>query len=107
MDKLETVKLMLGADAPGDELLLVILEQAAEIVKARRWPFGAPADAEVPARYEYTQCQIAVELFGKMGAEGQTEHNENGVNRKWEAADVSPSLLRRIIPLCGSVSEDA
>ena len=45
----------------------------------------------------------AVELFSKMGAEGQTEHAENGITRKWEAGDVSPSLLRMIVPVCGSV----
>ena len=30
-------------------------------------------------------------------------YNENGINRTYESADVSPSLLRRIIPICGSV----
>lgn len=107
MDKLESLRLMVQPDEPSDELLLILLDQAAEIVLNRRYPFGVPSGAEVPDRYAYTQCQIAVELYGKMGAEGQTGHNENGVNRSWEAADVSPSLLRRIAPLVGSVSGDA
>jgi hypothetical protein len=38
-----------------------------------------------------------------MGAEGQTAHSENGINRTYEAADVSPSILRKIVPLVGSV----
>ena len=69
----------------------------------RRYPFGVPEGANVPAVYEHIQLQIAVELFSKMGAEGQTVHNENGVYRTYEAADVSPSLLKRIVPLVGSV----
>ena len=62
-----------------------------------------PEGATVPAEYEHIQLQIAVELFSKRGAEGQISHNENGINRTYEAADVSPSLLRRIVPVCGSV----
>jgi hypothetical protein len=54
--------------------------------------------------HEHIQMRIAVELFSKMGAEGQTEHAENGITRKWEAGDVSPSLLRTIVPVCGSVT---
>ena len=54
---------------------------------------------------EDTQIQIAVELFSKRGAEGQTGHSENGISRSYESADVSPSLLKRITPLVGSVSQ--
>ena len=38
-----------------------------------------------------------------MGAEGETAHKESGIDRVYEAADVSPSLLKRIVPICGSV----
>ena len=69
----------------------------------RRYPFGVPKDATVPVAYDHIQLQIAVELFSKMGAEGQTAHGENGISRSYEAADVSPSLLKRIVPLVGSV----
>jgi hypothetical protein len=52
---------------------------------------------------EQIQMRIAVELFTKMGAEGQIQHLEQGTSRTWEAGDVSPSLLKQIIPVCGSV----
>ena len=70
----------------------------------RRYPFGIPADATVPAQYEHIQLQIALELFSKRGAEGQIEHTENGIGRKYESADISSTLLKRITPLTGSVS---
>lgn len=105
MGNIERLRLMLQPDVPSDDLLLVLLDQAAEIVLNRRYPFGIPSGAVVPKQYELTQCQIAVELFSKMGAEGQTAHDENGIGRTWEAGDVSPSLLKRIIPLAGSVSD--
>lgn len=102
-EKLDRLKVLISPDTASQDLLIYLLEQAGGIVLNKRYPFGAPEDAVVPAAYEHIQLQIAVELFSKMGAEGQTAHNENGVNRTYEAADVSPSLLRRIVPLIGSV----
>lgn len=96
---------MISPDTASDDILLHLLNQAEGIVLNRRYPFGPPADAVLPVHYEHIALRIAVELFSKMGAEGQVEHNENGVQRKWEAGDVSPSLLKAIVPLCGSVSQ--
>ena len=103
VDKLSRLAALISPDTANQDLLSYLLEQAAGIVLNRRFPFGVPEDATVPAAYEHIQLQIAVELFSKMGAEGQTAHNENGVYRTYEAADVSPSLIRRIVPLIGSV----
>ncbi len=95
--------MLISPDTADSELLSILIEQAEGIVLNRRYPFGAPEGATVPAMYEHIQLQIALELFSKMGAEGQTAHNENGISRAYEAADVSPSLLKRIVPVCGSV----
>lgn len=103
-EKLVRFEVLISPDTANTELLMFLLEQAEGIVLGRRYPFGVPEGATVPAAYEHTQIQIAVELFSKMGAEGQTAHSENGINRTYEAADVSPSLLRRITPVCGSVN---
>ena len=101
--KLEKLKVLISPDTASDTLLSFLLEQSEGIILNRRYPFGAPEDATLSAMHEQIQLRIAVELFSKMGAEGQTEHAENGITRKWEAADVSPSLLRTIVPVCGSV----
>lgn len=102
-EKLVRLEVLISPDTVKSDLLMYLLEQAGGIVLNRRYPFGVPENAEVPAEYEHIQLQIAVELFSKRGAEGQTAHNENGINRTYESADVSPSLLRRIIPMCRSV----
>ena len=102
-EKLDRLAVLISPDTASDDLLTYLLEQAEGIVLNRRYPFAPPEGATVEARYEHIQLQIAVELYSKMGAEGQTAHNENGVSRSYEAADVSPSLLKRIIPLVGSV----
>ena len=103
VEKLDRLKVLISPDAASQDLLTYLLEQAEGIVLNKRYPFGVPEDAVIPSAYEHIQLQIAVELFSKMGAEGQTAHNENGVYRTYEAADVSPTLLRRIVPLIGSV----
>ena len=102
-EKQERFEVLISPDNASTELLSFLLDQAEGIVLNQRYPFGPPDGAEMPAAYEHVQLQIAVELFSKMGAEGQTGHNENGVSRTWEAGDVSPSLLRRIVPVAGSV----
>lgn len=101
--KIERLAVLLSPDTADDDLLLYLLDAAEGIILNRRYPFGAPKGVALSAFHEQIQLRIAMELFSKMGAEGQIEHAENGVTRKWEAADVSPSLLRLIVPVCGSV----
>ena len=101
--KIERLRALISPDTAPDDLLSYLLEQSEGIVLNRRYPFGAPEGATLSPLHEQIQIRMAVELFSKMGAEGQTMHIENGVHRTWEAADVSPSLLRQIVPVCGSV----
>ena len=101
--KLEKLKVLISPETASDDLLLYLLEQAEGIILNKRYPFGAPEGATLSVFHQQVQIRVAVELFSKMGAEGQTAHDENGIKRTWEAADVSPSLLRQIVPVCGSV----
>lgn len=103
-EKISKLAVLISPDTADERLLSLLLSQAEGIVLNRRYPFGPPEGATVDTRYEHIQLQIAVELFSKMGAEGQTAHSENGINRTYETADVSASLLKRIIPICGSVT---
>jgi len=102
-EKVTAVNTLIAPDTATTDLLLLLIKQAEAIVLNRRYPFGIPESATVPVQYEYTQIRIAVELFSKMGAEGQTAHKENGIDRTFESADVSSSLLKQIVPVCGSV----
>ena len=103
IEKVERLKVLISPDTASNDVLLSLIELSEGIVLNKRFPFGAPEGAVIPAQCEWIQLRVAVELFSKMGAEGQTEHTENGVTRKWEAADVSPSLLRGIVPVIGTV----
>lgn len=102
-EKKAQLAVLISPDTAEDPLLSTLLTLSEGIVLNRRYPFGIPEGATVPMQYEHIQLQIALELFSKMGAEGQTAHNENGINRTYESAGVSNSLLQRITPICGSV----
>ena len=104
-EKLTALTTLISPDTADTDLLAVLLSQAEGIILERRYPFGSPPGATIPPQYERIQLRIAVELYSRMGAEGQTQHDENGVKRTWDGADISPSLLRQITPICGSVTE--
>jgi hypothetical protein len=91
-------------DEESDDVLDAMLANAAALVLNKMFPFGYPDGATVPARYEYLQIQLAVELYSKRGAEGQTGHNENGISRSWPEKS---RLLSHIMPQCGSVISNA
>ena len=81
-------------------MLSALLDFAGQKILNRCYPYD-DAVQDVPARYELLQVEIAVELYSKIGAEGQKTHNENGISRAWESADVSPSRLSEITPFVG------
>mgnify|MGYP003447045673 CR=1 FL=1 len=91
MNQLEKLKRLLN-EQENDELLELYLEDAKNIICELRYTY------EVEPQYLTTQLKIAMELYSKSGAEGQTSHSENGISRTYEAADISPSLLSNITP---------
>ncbi len=100
-DKLTLLKNVLDiATLDQDVLLTTLLSFASQKILDRAYPYNTVITV-VPARYELKQIEIAVYLYNKRGAEGQTAHNENGINRTYESADVPESLMRGIIPFIG------
>ena len=99
--KLDVLRTLCGQsrDVLDDDVLEEYLEQAGEIIlqKCYQSTFDVTG-LLVPRRYSRLQCDIANELIQKRGAEGESHHNEDGVNRSYENAGISRSLLRRIVP---------
>ena len=107
MDKSEkrtALAALLAPDTDTDEVLDAVIALAEAEVLNRMYPFGYSADLVVPARYEMLQVQLAAELYTKRGAEGQSNHSENGTSRSWPEKS---ALLARIVPHVGSVTTDA
>ncbi len=101
MTQLERLKIRITENAT-DEELEDILESAKAVILSRRFPFGDWPE-ELENKYKDLQIRIAVEMFNKRGAEGETAHSENGVSRSYSSASVSEELLREITPKVGVV----
>ena len=101
MTQLERLKIRITENVTDGELE-DLLESAKAVILSRRFPFGEVPD-EIESRYKDLQIRIAVEMFNKIGAEGQTAHSENGISRSFASASVSEDLLREITPKGGVI----
>ena len=101
MTQLERLKIRIPENNNETELE-ELLESAKAVILSRRFPFGEPPE-EIESRYKDLQIRIAVEMYNKIGVEGQTSHSENGVSRSYASASVSEDLLREITPKAGVV----
>ena len=99
-EKLTMLSTLSGETDEG--VLLTFLTLAGQKVIQRAYPYRTDVTA-VPDRYATNQVEIACYLLNKRGAEGETYHSENGINRSYENADVPGSMLARITPFVGVV----
>lgn len=84
--KLSQLKVMLGFKTDEqDDVLAVYLKQAEHEILS--WRYGASAfddgdlDMELPAEYDVVQIHAVLVGFNIRGAENQTRHDENGIDR--------------------------
>lgn len=101
VEKLTALRAMVGG-SDTDKVLSTYLLLAGRKVIARAFPYNDEV-VEVPAKYETIQLEIAAYMLNKRGAEGQTQHSENGITRQYENADVPSSMLKAITPYCGVI----
>ena len=103
VEKLSLLRIMVEQPNEGawtDDILISYLTLAGQKIINRAYPYDDTV-TDVPRRYGYLQCDIANYLLNKRGAEGQTAHSENGINRSYESADVPESMLSEVIPHVG------
>ena len=100
--KLTKLRLMVGANASEDDLLLMYLTDAERAILNHLYPMDEDVAHTLPTRYESRQVEIAAYLYNKRGVEGETSHNENGISRSYENGSIPDSMLSDIIPY-GSV----
>lgn len=96
MDNLDRLKLRTGGK--DEVLLLDCLESAKSAILSRRYPYGEWPE-ELESRYLDLQFRCAMDLYNKIGAEGETSHSENGVSRGYESSWISESLLQEVTPV--------
>jgi hypothetical protein len=99
----ENLRLMVGANASEDALLLMYLTDAERAILNHLYPMDDTIHT-LPTRYESRMVEIAAYLYNKRGAEGETSHSENGISRSYESGSIPNSMLSDIIPYGSVVS---
>lgn len=90
-----------GAEDLDEDVIRRYLEAARESILNFLYPFGIPANVELPSRYDFVQIRIAIYNIHKRGAEGETKHIEVGTERDYASGDIPTDLLKEITPMCG------
>ena len=119
MDILARLQLRLTEDGiePDEEILLDCMETAKTAILNRRYPFqdwpvqtvtqtinGVETTTEevvIDSRYDDLLFRISMDLYNKIGWEGELGHSENGVSRTAESSWISESLLAEVVPYVG------
>ena len=90
--------LVLNDPAATDAVITVYLSIAANKMLERLYPYDTDkGESDIPDRYATLQCELSARLFLRRGSEGETSHEENGVNRAYATVD-DEDILCRITP---------
>lgn len=82
-------------DADNNDLI-ASLDDAESAILNRRFPFAKGDMPPLEPKYFNLQLRLAVVLYNKIGAEGESAHSEAGVSRTYESLE---SLLREVTPM--------
>lgn len=98
-EKIAMVKTLVENDAGAtDAVVTVYLSLSANKMLERLFPYDAnKEESDIPSRYDTIQCELAARLFLRRGSEGETTHEENGVNRQYASVD-DEDILNRLTP---------
>ena len=95
------MKRMVGEEP--DAILSTYLTLAGEAILSRLYPYSTDEEVSVPRKYHTLQVEIAAYMLNKRGAEGETQHIENGIHRNYGSADIPDDMLSRIVPYVGVI----
>ena len=85
-------------DTATDAVIATYLRIASGKMLERLFPFDTDkTESDLPYRYETLQCELGARLFLRKGGEGESSHEENGVNRTWATVD-DEDILSRLTP---------
>ena len=80
-----------------EDVINAMLTLAGARIIEKAYPFDHDVE-EVPARYHALQCEIASYLISRGDSQGETRHNENGVDITWGSDSVPDSMLDNVTP---------
>lgn len=102
INKTQIVQTLLGniPEASDTNLIDIYLADAESAIFNRMFPFGAPSTATLPTQYDMLHCKLCARYILRRGAEGETSHNENGINRSYGSVN-DEDLLKEVMQVVG------
>lgn len=86
----------------GDDCVEEVISAINDVNERRR--FTPTKEILFESKYESNVLKLCICNIAKYGAEGETSHSENGINREYEGPDGSAdSILKKIVPLAKGV----
>ena len=86
----------------GDDCVEEVISAINDVNERRR--FISTEKELFEAKYELIVLKLCIFNIAKYGAEGETSHSENGINRSYEGPDGSAdAILKKIVPLARGV----
>jgi hypothetical protein len=100
-EKLVLLSSLLANDpvVPSQELLTAYLKMAEQEILSWRYSYGT-APTEVPAEFEITQIYAVLAGLSNAGAEGETNHSENGISRTFRYDSMLAYIHANVRPIC-------
>jgi hypothetical protein len=98
-EKIEVVQTLVDHDEEAtNDTVRVYLLTAQQKILDRLYPMHREMYEEgIPVEYDYLHCELAARLFLRRGGEGETSHEENGINRTYDSVD-DEDILSRLTP---------
>jgi len=81
-----------GMPTLGDNTLNSEIESAAEVINNRR-NFTPSTTSIVEEKYKNTLIKMVIHCISKYGAEGETGHSENAIDRSYGSAGEYPKEI--------------
>lgn len=100
-EKIKMLEALLGDTTIPVDRLEAYLAAAEKEILAWRYSYSSQTVSEVPAEYEMTQIHAVIAGIGISGAENQTQHSENGINRSFKYADMLAYIRAHVLPIVG------
>ena len=96
------INLMMGEEY-SDELLSAYISQAQqECVKYEYQLIGIPEDVDM-TKYDILVINAVIAGMSIRGAEGETQHSENGILRGFKYADMADYIHAHLIPYARAI----
>ena len=99
--RIDLLKGIVGGEE-SEFTLTAYLQLAGQAILNKAYPyFSEKNPTDVPEKYQMLQIEIAAFMLNKRGAEGETQHIENGIHRNYQHAYIPDEMMRTVVPYIG------